>query len=569
MRHTDKPIQGVPERTYEGGYYFIAQDLVRTGIHKHTSGVDMAISEATLDGLNLVQATPWRINPRILDTMIGAFESGMQVGDLPFNDCEPVPSKSDEEWESMSDEEKKDWKRDLSVIHGRNARLVGRRKAFASKINVARQMRDAPAIYFPHFLDFRGRLYPMPQDLHPQGDDIGKALLMFAQGKRLGHRGLYWLQVQAANTFGEDKLSLDERVQWTQDNLDMIIDSALDPLDGRRLWEQADDPFLFLACCFELEEATRLEQPEDYVSYLPINMDGSCNGLQHLSAMGRDRVGAVATNVAANTERQDIYMEVMVRVQEIVSHDAAEGNELAQEWVGRIERKTVKRAVMTTPYGVTARGISDQLVADGHTKGMDQGGKAAVYLRNCIMQAVDETVVAAKQIMAWIQEMAGALSRYGVPFRFTTPTGNIIQQSYYNLNQKRIKTLFGHLAVWEEDPIGGLNDRKQMLASAPNLIHAFDASHLVMTVNALASKVPDVSLAMIHDSFGTHACDVDILNQTLREQFVEIYQHDWLTRVQEEAQAMAPEVELPQWQDFVSLGDFDVTECLSSEFFFS
>lgn len=562
-------ISGVPERTYEGGYYFLNQDLVRTGIHKHTAALDTAISQSTLDGLNLVQSTPWRINTRVLDTMIAAYESGMEVGDLPYHDCEPVPSKADEEWEVMSDEEKKDWKRELSAIHGRNARLEGRRKSFASKINVARQMREYPSIWFPHFLDFRGRLYPMPSDLHPQNDDIGKALLEFSEGKRLGHRGLYWLQVQAANTFGEDKLSLDERVQWTQDNLDLILDSAIDPLDGRRMWEQASDPFCFLACCFELEEATRLERPEDYVSYLPINMDGSCNGLQHLSAMGRDRVGAVATNVAANTEREDIYLEVMQRVQEIVSRDAAEGNELAQVWVGKIERKTVKRAVMTTPYGVTARGISDQLVADGHTKGMENGGQAAVYLRNCIMQAVDETVVAAKQIMAWIQELAGALSRHGKPFRFTTPTGNTIQQTYYNLNQKRIKTLFGHLAVWEEDPIGGLQDRKQMLASAPNLIHSFDASHLVMTVNALAEKIPDVSLAMIHDSFGTHACDVDVLNETLREQFVEIYQYDWLTLVQEEANAQAPDIELPQWKDFVSLGDFDVSECLRSEFFFS
>lgn len=567
MSYKESTSRNLP--AYEGGYYFLQQPLIRTGIYQHTAAIENAVSDATLDAVNTVQSTPWRINGRILDTIIAAFQSGMEVGDLPYHDAEPIPSKADDEWEQMTDAEKQEWKRELSGIHGRNARLEGRRKSFAAKINVARQMRNQPAIYFPHFLDFRGRLYPMASDLHPQSDDIGKSLLQFAEGKKLGSRGVFWLQVQLANTYGEDKLSLKDRAQWAMDNFELIIDSALNPLDGMRFWEDADDPFCFLAAAFEFEEATRLDDAAEHVSFLPINMDGSCNGLQHLSAMGRDTTGAIATNVAANEIRQDIYMEVCERVKQLVSADAAKGNELAHRWIGKVSRKTVKRAVMTTPYGVTARGISDQLVADGHTKGMDNGGQAAVYLRNCIIQAVDDTVVTAKQIMAWIQELAGTLSRHGIPFKFTTPTGNVIQQSYFNLNQKRIKTLFGHLAIWEEDPIGGLNDRKQTLASAPNLIHSFDGSHLVMTVNEMAKKIEVVSFAVIHDSVGTHACDVDELNRTLREQFVEIYQHDWLDAVQREVQQLAPHIELPDWKDFVTVGDFDVEECLRSEFFFS
>lgn len=565
----DLTHQGNNRRDYEGGYYFMHQDLVRTGIHQHTGAVENSISQATLDGVNRIQETPWKINTRILDTMMAVFHSGMEVGDLPYHDAEPVPSKADDEWEVMSDAEKAEWKRELSMIHGRNARLEGRRKSFATKINVARSMRKVDRFYFPHFLDFRGRVYPMPTDLHPQSDDLGKSLLTFADGKPLGVRGFYWLRVQLANTFGEDKLSLDERAKWAEDHVMEIMDSADNPLDGQRFWEQADDPFQFLAAAFEFTEAMSSGDPASYVSYLPINMDGSCNGLQHLSAMGRDRVGAVATNVANNSERQDIYMQVAEKVLDQVSRDAAEGNEQAQQWVGKINRKTVKRAVMTTPYGVTARGISDQLVTDGHTKGMDRPGQAAIYLRNCIMEAVDQTVVAAKQIMGWIQDLALALSRHGVPFQFTTPTGNVIRQSYWIINQKRIKTLYGQLAIWEEDPFGGLNDRKQTLASAPNLIHAFDASHLIMTVNRMVERVPDVSFAMIHDSFGCHACDVDELNTTLRESFADIYADDWLERVYQEAVEAAPNAVLPHWMEYVTPGDFDVEECIKSDFFFS
>ncbi len=56
------------------------------------------------------------------------------------------------------------------------------------------------------------------------------------------------------------------------------------------------------------------------ISHLPISMDGSCNGYQHLSAMGLDPIGGRATNLmpfretrqgeASNVEPQDIYQWV-------------------------------------------------------------------------------------------------------------------------------------------------------------------------------------------------------------------------------------------------------------------
>lgn len=560
------------KQQYEGGYYFIEQPLIRAGIYQHTAAVENAMSDDTVTALNRVQATPWRINTRILDTIMSAYHSGMDVGDLPYHDMLDVPRKTDEEWEAMTPDEKGEWKRKLSQIHGYNARLEGRRKSFASKLNIARKLRNQEAIYFPHFLDFRGRFYPMPTDLHPQSDDIGKSLLEFAKGKPLGRRGFFWLCVRAANAFGQDKISLNERFQWVQDNIHLIMDCGEFPLDGERFWEDADEPFSFLATTMEITEALASGDVETYVSHLPIPMDGSCNGLQHLSAIGRDRVGAEATNVAANEEREDIYTQVADKVKDMVSKDAAQGHEEAQKWVGMVGRKTVKRAVMTTPYGVTPRGISDQLVEDGHTKGMDNGGKAAVYLRKCIEAAMDETVVSAKQIMSWLQDVSAELSRNGIPFVFQTPTGNTIQQSYYTVHQKRIRTLFGNLAVWEEDPIGGLNDRKQTLASAPNLIHAFDASHLVMTVNSMAEQVEDPCYAMIHDSFGCHAADTEALNNQIREQFVNIYRTDWLEELQRQFEGLIPEdseIVLPTWQEYIEKGDFDPEECLRSEFFFS
>jgi len=558
------------KKQYEGGYYFIPQPLIRAGIHAHTTALTNPMSPATLSALNTIQRTPWRINTWLMSVMREAFVSGSNLGDLPYVDNLQVPRKTDEEWEAMGEIEKGEWKKDLSDTHGINARMEGRRHSFIHKLDIANELKDRPAIWFPHFLDFRGRFYPMCQDLHPQGDDIGKALLMFADAKPLTDRGLFWLAVRLANTFGEDKLPLAGRVAWVKANHAAILDSGADPLDGARFWADAEEPWQFLATCREWHEAHLLADPSTYASRLSVQLDGSCNGLQHLSAMGRDPVGAKATNLDANVVRQDIYVQVAEVVIRMVSEDAAAGNPQAHEWVGRITRKTVKRAVMTTPYGVTARGISDQLVADGHTAGMEKRGAAASYLRSQIVRALDETVVAAKSVMAWIQAVASTLSKNGIPFRFTTPTGNVIQQSYYNLNQVRVQTLLGLLTLWEEDAVGGLNDRKQVLASAPNLVHAFDASHEAATVNRLTTEYSDVlSFSMIHDSYGTHACDTDAMARVLREEFVAIYQENWLEKIEQEVRAYAPDANIPSYTEFVQLGDFDISNVLKSEFFFA
>jgi DNA-directed RNA polymerase len=58
---------------------------------------------------------------------------------------------------------------------------------FTLKLNVARSFRDISKIYFPHNIDFRGRLYPIPPHLNHMGADISRGLLLFAEGKKLGN----------------------------------------------------------------------------------------------------------------------------------------------------------------------------------------------------------------------------------------------------------------------------------------------------------------------------------------------------------------------------------------------
>ncbi len=51
-------------------------------------------------------------------------------------------------------------------------------------------------------------------------------------------------------------------------------------------------------------------------------MDGSCNGLQHYAALGRDKVGGTAVNLCPFDEPQDVYSGVMEEVIRRVAEEA-------------------------------------------------------------------------------------------------------------------------------------------------------------------------------------------------------------------------------------------------------
>ena len=105
-----------------------------------------------------------------------------------------------------------------------------------------------------------------------------------------------------------------------------ILDSANNPLDGKRWWLQAEDPWQTLAACMEIRDAlNHPDGPENFVTHLPIHQDGSCNGLQHYAALGRDVLGATYVNVVPGNAPQDIYGEIAALVEEKRAADQAKG----------------------------------------------------------------------------------------------------------------------------------------------------------------------------------------------------------------------------------------------------
>ena len=555
---------------YMGGYHLIEQDLIRGGLHKHTAALDQPLSQATLDAVSSLGNVPWQIDRDTLGLLIEGYLTDSNLfHSIPPADTEPLPQrKTEAEWDGLSAEDKAEWKYLLSKVHGQNARSTSKREAAFRKIEVAKSFAKYEKIYYPHKLDSRTRIYPIPTDVNAQADGVGRGLMKFANGHELGDRGFYWLQVRLAHAFGEDKLSWNQYEGWVKDHHDLIIDTVRDPLNGHRFWAKAESELEFYQTALEYAQASALSNPGKFVSYLPVHQDGSNNGLQLLSLLGRDPVGAKATNCSSDQARSDIYGETAEIVKQMVSIDAAAGVQEAMAWIGNIHRATVKRATMTLAYGVTPRGIQDQLIKDRHTEGLDGGRMAnARYLRDKILIALNQTVVAARTIMDYFQNVAEALSDYDQPMQWCTPAGSHVVQSYYNVAKSDVKTIMGSIWLWDENPQGGLNTRKQILASSPNVIHSLDAALAQKVINRMREDFGVSDFASIHDSFGVPACHVDTLRDVIREVAYDMFKGDWIKdSFHFGMQYRNPGIELPEPP---TQGTFDPKEVLSSPYFFA
>lgn len=95
-----------------------------------------------------------------------------------------------------------------------------------------------------------------------------------------------------------------QRLAFAHTIVDEIMDSAEQPLNGRGWWMQEDDPWQVLACCMEIANALKSPDHRNYVSYFPVHQDGSCNGLQHYAALGRDCLGADCVNLTPRENPQ-------------------------------------------------------------------------------------------------------------------------------------------------------------------------------------------------------------------------------------------------------------------------
>lgn len=531
--------------------------------------------EQTFKGLDVLGKTSWKINQPVFDVMLEAWNSGKAIADIPAESPEftypPEP-------EPTADPTlRRNWIRDVKAIENARSGYHSQRCFQNFQLEIARSLRNE-RFYFPHNVDFRGRAYPIPPYLNHMGADNCRGLLMFGKGKPLGHNGLKWLKVHLANVFGYDKASLVEREDWTDAHMAEIEDSVAKPLLGQRWWLNAEDPWQCLAACVELKNALASENPAEFVSHLPIHQDGTCNGLQHYAALGGDQWGAEQVNLVPGDRPADVYSAVANLVKESLAKDLAKGNPYAKLLDGKITRKIVKQTVMTNVYGVTFIGakaqVRKQLLAahpDLPIHATLHVGHLSSYIATKIFQALSTMFKGAHDIQYWLGECASRIStcvtkeqmerferdkgliaskvasktirttkdrksvtmddyaQFKSSVIWTTPLHMPVVQPYRQGKSRVVTTHLQKIHLSEPHQSDPVSKRKQLQGFPPNFVHSLDATHMLLS--ALRCDELGLSFAAVHDSFWTHASDVETMGSVLRDAFIRIHGEDVIGRL--------------------------------------
>jgi DNA-directed RNA polymerase len=484
--------------------------------------------------LNRLQRVPYRINSRVLEIANFCMERRISVGKFRAEEPTPPPPKP-EPWETAPDEEKLAYRRARTQIEDKNSALAQKNYRTAEAVFVANKYKQE-VFWIPWSFDFRGRCYPIPTSLSPQGTDFDKSLIYFQEE---GPVNEWWLAFQVATTYGLDKATMQDRIDWTRNNHDLIDLIASDPEGTVEEWSQAEEPWCFLAAALEYSQCVIHKTKR--TSGLPVSVDATCSGLQHLSALALDRTAAEMVNVVPTDKPSDGYAIVAEKAKEI----------LPQHLHPLMNRKLTKRTVMTTPYGVTENSARDYIRQE--LKGVElERGELQAIVKAVYRFAVREVFAGPCASMTFIQKTAGTKIKEGSStLEWFTPSGfHVIQEYRKNESQPVSTRLLGQRIQtwlnkeWEERQID-LNKAKT--AASPNLIHSLDASllHLVFA----DCEYP---FTVIHDCVLGRSCDMDQMGTQIRDKFVEIYSQPVL---QQWAESLGVEFDETVMQNTLNIND--------------
>jgi DNA-directed RNA polymerase len=494
-----------------GGYLLnevmCGHNLVRRGNPSSIQG------EIPLTFLNRIQKVAYRLNPFIvkvaeeldrLERPVGKFLPIVHH-ELPVKPVDIATNK----------EARHEYNRKAAEVHNTQAQEFRKSCRTRMTMEAVNRFKNKEKFYIPWSFDYRGRAYPIPAFLTPQDTDFGKSLLRSYEESYLTPESEDWLAFQVATTWGLDKSPMSERLAWVKDNSTFIKRIVLDPIGCLPEWEVADEPWQFLAACEEYYHCVL--SGERQFTGLFVATDATCSGLQILAGLARDASTARLVNVLPSDTPQDAYKVVA---------EAAKPHcpESIQPY---LDRKVVKRVVMTVPYNAkpfSNRGYIKDALKD---KGIEISKEDLTETVNAVRDAMNCVVPGPMAVMSWIEaEVANAIDNGKQQLEWVTPSGFVVNQKLMKKNTVRVDLqLLGRcqLTVAVDDS-NKVDRNHHKNATAPNLIHSLDASLLHLA--AIRFNAP---IALIHDSVLCRATDMSTLSTVVRETYMHLFaEHDYL-----------------------------------------
>ena len=440
---------------------------------------------------------------------------------------------------------------------------------------------NIPEIYFPLKLDNRGRLYPSVAFFHYQSSELAKALIQFAIPdiiKRNDHNAIEYLKTYGATCFGNglNRKSYTKRLEWIKENWDNIIN-----FENGYLISKADDKFLFLAFCFEIRRFNTFmdnEHIDEFKTYLPIQLDGTCNGFQHLALLSNETKLFNNLNLGEskkNKDPSDFYTHILdiLNIHLVRSARKKRGKD-SNEIKERIERllklglnrSLLKPIIMNDPYNATNRTLAsyvrDLLIYDHSDEKkplLDKEGKQ-IYDKNnnpkfesiswykidnsskyfvnfedleFLVKTIDEIIYVKypkiKILKDYFRDIGKIFNDLNIPIIWRLPTGLKVSQQYMEKHTIQINPFSYHsnrISLTITDKLK-IDKHKQLSAFMPNLVHSLDAATLTLLYASLTKTINlnnnYINFYSVHDCYGVTAKYVDILIKMLRTVYIELY----------------------------------------------
>lgn len=575
--------------------------------NSHKMHQDLFDPEAVyVKAIDKLQSVRWNINTRVLETILANAHK--------FTSDEPIP-----------DNDAKEQKRRSKAIEW---------KFITQKAEV---LKDWDGFFHTFEVDYRGRMYNTEPFLNFQGNDVAKGLLQFYEPKQINDEGKFWLAVHTAASYNQsynkeelpdwceadyvshlekeglddisvDKMTLNDRANWTMNNWDKIFSCELDM--------KAEKPVTFLACCYEWVDIS-----ETGYTCLPVAIDGSNNGWQHLGAISKDTLTGSLVGLEPVEIQQDFYVQTAKELLRLVQDEELKGV-LAQMPMKHIRKGISKRGSMTRAYSAGASKIAENMYFDCKTEDFHE--KYGITLKHCnklarlLVKAIENVCPGPLQTMKYLQDLAGyQLGKHSLqgpgstkeykslkgrerellmiaPSKVTdeelielNDTKVELDQYYYELEygkgDKFIEwdTPSGFRARYEKYTMYDFKERatlngKQikhvlraptetpdiqgfMCGISPNYIHSMDAAHMAMVIADW-----DGEFGAVHDSFSSHANDVELLLQKTKSVFIEMYDHEnYFSVIRDNLTQNEDDVDQPV------IGSLDIGGINDSEYFFA
>ena len=328
-----------------------------------------------------------------------------------------------------------------------------------SVINTKLTMFNQAKLYFVWKYDSRGRGYSTGWPLNIQSSQRVKSTLSLVNKEIINdYDNLY---IAIANHAGKDKLSWEDRIEWSKSSLNTII-------DGKIKW---DEPHLGRKAVKALLD-TIDDQPTGYW----MTLDATASGIQIMAALSGCTETASATNMVDPAVRRDLYQEVTNAINNLCTVPTT--------------RKVVKKVVMTFFYNSIK--TPERMLTKAQL--------AAFY------QVIQQLFPGAYKVMDIVNNLWNI---NGSHHRWTLPDGHVAHVPV--LGTVKYNTPYG--GIYRTELVTSPNYRSLL----PNVIHSIDGYIAREMIRRC-----DFEVIHIHDCFGRHPNNMGVIAQCYREILAEI-----------------------------------------------